>query len=429
MKRIDVKEATEAANSIERQGRKRGLIKELNMIRLQRSNSSTHLMQMFNGVASVDNERQHLSILMELMSFSVEDVQNMCARLPPNELAKLTQTSFRNFATGNNSTKLRQEVDNLFKQQNGSCMHVMGRNKFNKPAEWEYEYDRQTALPDIVLSLLAADVLLGLQELHTVYGIVHCDVKPANVLVNFEMVKFKLTDFGCGCVMNEEDKRVRRSGVDLGSKLYKAPERLSNEYSNDAQPADNELLEMEEGDEFVGSKEVVEFTAKADVWSLGIMLLELASGEHPCKPFKSDFWNYSNLLKLSKMLKPLNFSPFLCDFVVRCLSVDETKRWTVDKLLQHPFIKKYEDVPRTKLRSFLQKLEKESATYQRKQHREALEQQILISTTRQASDNYKNQSLKKWKAFTGFLAVAPELSDTKKYPQISAHMKPTKKIN
>lgn len=56
----------------------------------------------------------------------------------------------------------------------------------------------------------------------------HCDLKPGNVLLSFDKQKFKLADFGCGCAMNRVTQKVRRTGVDLGAKLYKTPERLVN---------------------------------------------------------------------------------------------------------------------------------------------------------------------------------------------------------
>ncbi|EPY21933.1 protein kinase [Strigomonas culicis] len=422
LKRIDVKEATEAANSIERQGRKRGLVKELHMINLQRSKKPPqYLMSMFNAVATVDNERQHLSVLMELMSFSFEDVQHMIARIPQTELNKITQSSFKNHLGRTSTSRWQQEVDMLMRQQPGSCMHVMGRNSFNGPEEWEYLGDRQTTIHEIILSMLAHDVLRGLAELHEDYHMVHCDLKPANILLAFDMQHFKLTDFGCGSMLDAKTQKVRRKGVDLGSKLYKAPERLMTHYdaTDSANGAASNGDDGGEGDEtFEGCDEIVEFTAKADVWSLGIVLLELASGVHPCQPFKSDYWNYINLLKLPRMSKPLNWSNAFSDFIVRCVNVDVDKRWSVQKLQGHPFITKYETVPRNKLKVFIQKLESESANFQRKQQKEILEEQIRLSTMVQARDNHKWKSMVKWRSFTGFLRVAPQPTDTQKFPHL-----------
>ncbi|PBJ70490.1 protein kinase [Trypanosoma cruzi cruzi] len=403
LKRIDVKEVTEATNAVERQGRKRGLVKELNMIRLQRSREPPrHLMQVFNAVATLDNERQHLYVLMELMSFSVEDAQKMLSRFPVHEMMKMTQSTFRKHLAG--SALVQKQTEKLLKQQSASCMHLTGRSSYNVPEDWELSIDRQTPAPEIILSILASDVLKGLRELHEEYSIVHCDLKPANVLLDFNKRCFKIADFGCGCQMDPNTQLVRRTGVDLGSKLYKAPERLQNELA---------FAEIE--DEML----LVEFTPAADVWSLGIMLLELSNGVNPCSSFKSDYWNYVNNLKLSRMVKPLAWSSAFYDFIVRCLVRDPSQRWTVNMLLQHPFILRYSGVPREKLNSFMERLKNESETFQRRQQRELLEKQILLSTGKKAHDRYQKQSRTRWKSFTGFLSVAPQFHDTEKFPLLS----------
>ncbi|RNF11544.1 putative protein kinase [Trypanosoma rangeli] len=403
LKCIDVKEVTEATNAVERQGRKQGLVKELNMIRLQRSREPPkHLMQVFNAVATLDNERQQLYILMELMSFSVEDAQRMLSRFPVHEMMKVTQSTFRNHLAG--SAMAQKQTEKLLKQRSASCMHLTGRSSYNVPEDWESNIDRQTPAPEIVLSMLAADVLKGLQELHDNFSIVHCDLKPANVLLDFNKRCFKIADFGCGCQMDLTTRQVRRRGNDLGSKLYKAPERLQHE-----------LAGTEAEDEMPWA----EFTSAADVWSLGIMLLELSNGVSPCYSFKSDYWNFVNNLKLSRMVKPLAWSSAFHDFIVRCLMQDPAQRWTVHKLQQHPFILRYSRVPREKLRSFMERLKNESETFQLRQQRELLEKQILLSTGKKAHDRYQKQSRTRWKAFTGFLSVAPQFEDTEKFPCLS----------
>ncbi|ORC88390.1 putative protein kinase [Trypanosoma theileri] len=403
LKCIDVKEVTQTTDPTERQGRKRGLVKELNMIRLQRNRSPPeHLMKMFNAAPTLDHERQQLHILMELMSFSVEDAQRMVSRFPPNEMMKMTQSTFRKHLAG--SAQVQNQTEKLLKQQSASCMHLTGRSSYNTPEDWETNIDRQTPVPEIILSMLAADVLKGLKELHENYSIVHCDLKPANVLLDFNKTCFKLADFGCGCQMDPVTRRVCRTGVDLGSKLYKAPERLTNEL--DCTKVEDDLP-------------VVEFTAASDVWSLGIMLLELSNGVNPCYLFRSDYWNYLNNLKLSRMVKPLSWSAALHDFIVRCLVRDPDQRWSVNKLLQHPFILRYSKVPRDKLKTFMERLKSESESFQRRQQREVLQNQILLSTGKNAHDKYQHRNRSLWKTFTGFLSVAPQFEDTEKFPRLS----------
>ncbi|KPI90863.1 putative protein kinase [Leptomonas seymouri] len=409
MKCMNIDEAINATNDVERQGRKKGLVKELTMISLQRSRSPPeYMMQMFNAVASLDVEQKQLSILMELMSFTVENIQQMVSRIPKEELMRITQSTFRKYMSGDAAAKGLMAERRADQTQYGSPRHAMGRNTYNEPAAWERQVERETPQPEVFLSMLAHDVLKGLSELHTDYSIIHCDLKPANVLLCYDQQRFKLADFGCGCVMEDKQHVVRR-GIDLGSMLYKAPERF----------AASILQRDVDADDFAGDGEaVVEFTAKADVWSLGVMLLELASGVHPCEQFKSDFWNYGNLLKLSKMNKPLSWSEAFCDFILRTVCVDVSRRWSVAQLLKHPFVVNFSHVPREKLKLFVQRVEADSKSFHKRQQSELLREQILLSTTRRHRDTYRLQSEKKWNGFTAYLKRGPPTMDQKIFPQL-----------
>lgn len=411
LKCMNIDEAMNATNDVERQGRKKGLVKELTMINLQRSRPPPgYLMQMFNAVASLDADKKQLSILIELMSFTVENIQQMISRIPGDELMRVTQSSFRKYMAGDPSTKAALKDRCMDQMLYGSPRHVVGRNVYNEPAAWEKAVKRETPMPELVLSLLARDVLMGLNELHTDYGIVHCDLKPANVLLCYDQQHFKLADFGCGCVM-EDGVRVERRGLDLGTMLYKAPERFTANIMH-------RIADLDDCCAGGAGDPVVEFTAKADVWSLGIMLLELAAGIHPCDQFKSDFWNYGNMLRLSKMNKPLNWSEAFYDFIIRSVCVDVSMRWSVQQLLKHPFVVKFNHVPREKLKAFVQRLETDSKTFHKRQQSELLKQQILLSTTRRHRDTYHLQSKKVWSGYTAYLKRGPPTKDATMFPEL-----------
>ncbi|KPA84626.1 putative protein kinase [Leptomonas pyrrhocoris] len=409
MKCMNIDEAMNATNDVERQGRKKGLVKELTMISLQRSRPPPeYMMQMFNAVASLDVEQKQLSILMELMSFGVESIQQMVSRIPKEELMGIAQSTFRKYMSGDAAAKHLMMERRADQAKYGSPRHALGRNAYNEPAAWERQVERETPLPEVILSMLAHDVLKGLNELHTDYSIIHCDLKPDNVLLCYDQQRFKLADFGCGCVM-EDKQHVERRGIDLGSMLYKAPERFAASIVH---------RDMDTNEFVYGSEAVVEFTAKADVWSLGIMLLELASGIHPCAQFKSDFWNYGNLLRLAKMNKPLNWSEAFYDFILRSVCVDVSIRWSVGQLLKHPFIVNFDHVPREKLKQFVQRVEADSKSFHKRQQRELLKEQILLSTTRRHRDTYRLQSEKQWSGFTAYLKRGPPTMDQKMFPQL-----------
>lgn len=80
--------------------------------------------------------------------------------------------------------------------------------------------------------------------------IVHRDLKPANVLIQADGTP-KLTDFGVAYFAGRE--RVTDTAIALGTPQYMAPEMLRGE------PPD----------------------ARADIWSLGVILFELLTGTHP----------------------------------------------------------------------------------------------------------------------------------------------------
>ncbi|KAG5496164.1 hypothetical protein JKF63_02465 [Porcisia hertigi] len=405
LKCMNIEEAMNATNDVERQGRKKSLVKELTMITLQRSRPPpAYLMQMFNAVVSLDAEKKQLSILLELMSFTVENIKQMISRIPSEELMRITQSTFRKYISGDPSAKQVMKERCNDQSLYGSPRHVLGRNTYKEPAVWERNVKRETPMPEVLLSMLARDALMGLNELHTDYSIIHCDLKPSNVLLCYAQEKFKLADFGCGCVM-EDRQHVERRGLDLGTMLYKAPERFATNMPH-------RIAEIDAGEA------VVTFTAKADVWSLGIMLMELASGAHPCEQFKSDFWNYGNMLKLSKMNKPLNWSEPFYDFILRSVCEDVSMRWSVQDLLKHPFVIKFNHVPRERLKQFVQRLDAESKTFHKRQQSALLKEQILLSTTCRHKDTFQLQSKKVWSTYTAYLKHAPPTKDETIFPEL-----------
>jgi eukaryotic-like serine/threonine-protein kinase len=97
---------------------------------------------------------------------------------------------------------------------------------------------------------IALEVARGLAFAHE-HGLVHRDVKPQNVLLNGDGLA-KVTDFGIARSLDVEHG-VTQTGTVLGSSNYIAPEQASG------QPVD----------------------ARTDVYSLGIVLYEMLTGEVP----------------------------------------------------------------------------------------------------------------------------------------------------
>ncbi|KYR01844.1 putative protein serine/threonine kinase [Tieghemostelium lacteum] len=156
------------------------------------------------------------------------------------------------------------------------------------------------------ISAVTLNVLGGLGYLHS-KGIVHLDVKAANILLT-EDKQIKMADFG---VSQQLQTPYGHSNVLIGSPLYMAPELILK----------------------------APFSAKADVWSLGITLIELAEGRPPGRGLK----NMNQLLEIPnmappKLSNPKDWSPSFNDFLSKCLTKDPEQRPSVSELLSHPFM-------------------------------------------------------------------------------------------
>ena len=120
--------------------------------------------------------------------------------------------------------------------------------------------------------LIGKDVLRALAAIHE-RGVVHRDVKPANIIVNFESEKendisedtfglAKLTDFGLARhIEQSESLEMTRPTAILGTPHFMAPEQLEDSQSVDG---------------------------RTDIYSLGVTLYCLLSGVLPFERSKSD---------------------------------------------------------------------------------------------------------------------------------------------
>jgi serine/threonine-protein kinase len=104
-------------------------------------------------------------------------------------------------------------------------------------------------LPDALLLQAGRRLAEALAHAHA-RGVLHRDVKPANVLVDWRTGLCKLADFG---VARLADAQATRTGMLLGSPAYLAPELLAGAVPD----------------------------ARSDLYALGVTLYELAAGRLP----------------------------------------------------------------------------------------------------------------------------------------------------
>ncbi|ACB51023.1 serine/threonine protein kinase [Crocosphaera subtropica ATCC 51142] len=106
---------------------------------------------------------------------------------------------------------------------------------------------------------LIIDILAGLEQAHQ-QNIIHCDVKPENILLSITPDKWisKVTDFGIAKIAQQNSNSQLESGY-TGSPAYMAPERFYGKYSY-----------------------------ACDIYSVGIILYELMIGERPFSGLPGD---------------------------------------------------------------------------------------------------------------------------------------------
>ncbi|XP_019451281.1 PREDICTED: serine/threonine-protein kinase fray2-like isoform X2 [Lupinus angustifolius] len=182
----------------------------------------------------------------------------------------------------------------------GSCLHLM-----------KVAY-REGFEEDSIASILK-ETLKALEYFHR-QGHIHRDVKAGNILLH-DNGEVKVADFGVSACMFDSGDRQRSRNTFVGTPCWMAPEVL--------QPGSG-------------------YNSKADIWSFGIMALELAHGHAPFSkypPMKVLLMTIQNAPPGLDYDRDRKFSKSFKEMVAMCLVKDQTKRPSAEKLLKHSFFK------------------------------------------------------------------------------------------
>lgn len=170
-----------------------------------------------------------------------------------------------------------------------------------------------------VIMVYALQLLEGLAYLHEI-KIAHRDIKPENILLDHNGI-IKYVDFGAAKVIARQGRTLVQDLTSTkpnksmtGTPMYMSPEVIKGENPG-------------------------HFGA-VDVWSLGCVILEMATGRRPWANLDNEWAIMYNIAQGNPppLPTPDQLSPQGIDFLKRCFVRDSKKRATAVELLQHEWI-------------------------------------------------------------------------------------------
>uniref|UniRef100_A0ACD5W5T3 Uncharacterized protein n=1 Tax=Avena sativa TaxID=4498 RepID=A0ACD5W5T3_AVESA len=166
-------------------------------------------------------------------------------------------------------------------------------------------------IPEAYLAAICKQVLKGLIYLHHEKHIIHRDLKPSNILINHRG-EIKISDFGVSAIIASSSAQ---RDTFTGTFSYMAPERISGQKHG----------------------------CPSDIWSLGLVMLECATGNFPYL-LGDSFYDLLEAVvdRPPPSAPPEKHSPEFCSFISACMQKNATDRSSAQILLAHPFLSMYD---------------------------------------------------------------------------------------
>lgn len=174
-----------------------------------------------------------------------------------------------------------------------------------------YLNDRRLHLNEPEIAFICREVLQGLSSLHGIKRI-HRDIKSDNTLVT-RSGEVKIADFGFAAQLTSSESK--RNTV-IGTPFWMAPEVCRG----------------------------MDYDAKVDVWSTGVLAIECAEGAPPLlheTQMKAMFLIATE--GPPRLRRPEEWTADFHDFIEKCTMVDQSRRPSASEMLKHRFLKRAAD--------------------------------------------------------------------------------------
>jgi len=167
------------------------------------------------------------------------------------------------------------------------------------------ELIKYTRLTEPQIAFVIKECLKAIAYIHGLHC-VHRDIKSDNILLDLNG-SVKLADFGYAVQLTKHNSSRKTT---IGTPYWEAPEVILGETYN----------------------------YKVDIWSIGIMCIEMSEGEPPYMDLPPLMAVRLIIIDSIPSLTEDIWSEDYKDFISRCIHIDPDQRSSADELLRHPFI-------------------------------------------------------------------------------------------
>ena len=185
----------------------------------------------------------------------------------------------------------------------------------------DYVIDTKSRFPEKISAKIFYKIVSVVKYLHD-NNITHCDIKPENILMCKNFIP-KLNDFGFSHLFEEKNGEKDWTLFNFcGSVIYSGPE-IRRAYKG-----------------YDGIKN--------DIYSLGMLLFVITIGDFPFHKASFSDEKYKYIIKKNydrfwECFKGLEISDEFKDLINKLICITPNQRLEIDKILEHPWVKKYNE--------------------------------------------------------------------------------------